>query len=144
MAMSCAISEPKVMRERSSASPALFLRELSQVTVRVRAASKFVEARSTEGAVRGIPPDEVSDGCRGGKHYAKRKEKERYSTSHGKAKYSMGTIEPRRAKLRAAPLATMLLTNSEDVAAAVCAADGAGMMRGPRAAALRANYQVRD
>ena len=92
MAIPCAISEPNVMRERSGAPPDLFLRELSQVAVRVRAASKFVEASSTEGAVGGIPPNEVSDGCRGSKHDAKRKEKERYSTSHGKAKYSMGRL----------------------------------------------------
>jgi len=36
----------------------------------------------------------------------------------------------------------MLLADGEYIAAAVCAADWAGMMRGPRTAALRADDEV--
>jgi hypothetical protein len=38
----------------------------------------------------------------------------------------------------------MLFTDGQDIASAVCAADGADMMRGPRAATLRADDEVRD
>jgi len=38
----------------------------------------------------------------------------------------------------------MLFTDGKDIAAAVCTADGAGMMGEPRTAALRADDEVRD
>lgn len=38
----------------------------------------------------------------------------------------------------------MLLADGEDIAAAVCAADWAGMMGDPRTAALRADDEVRN
>jgi len=59
---------------RSNENAVVLPGEAAEVTVRVGAAAKFVEARSAKGAVSSIPPYEVRNGGRGCKHDADRDE----------------------------------------------------------------------
>lgn len=101
----------KVMRECLGPVAAVFLRELTQMTVGIGASSEFVQARPAEGAVRGVPPDEVGNSRCSSKHYAQREEKQNYSTSHRKAKYSTGPDAARRRGLLAASRLASLLAD---------------------------------
>ena len=71
----------------------LFSRQPAEVAVWIGTAAELVEPGTAEGAVRGVPPDEVGDSRRRREQDAHGQKGEYESASHGQPKYSTASPE---------------------------------------------------